>query len=249
MTLPLVIGNWKMNSLVSPACDMARSLAHKLVAVEGIEVVIAPPFTSLYPVGQIIKDSKLSLAGQNCYFENSGAFTGEISLEMLQDVGCGFILIGHSERRSVFGENDALINKKVHQTLKAGLTAVLCVGENLAQRKADETFKVLEMQLSQGLAGLPGLSQIVIAYEPVWAIGTGVNATPQQAVEVHAFIRHYIFEKLGFSEKIRIIYGGSVNPENSKNLLQEKEINGALVGGASLKLESFCAIINSALEP
>ena len=251
--LPLVIGNWKMNMLASQACDMARSLVDRLSEVEGVEVVIAPPFTSLYPVGQIIKGSRLRLAGQNFYFASKGAYTGEVSLEMLRDVGCDFALIGHSERRSLFGENDAAINKKVHRAIQMAITAVVCVGETLEQRKAGATLNIIETQLSKGLAGLSGerLSTLAIAYEPVWAIGTGVNATPEQVVDIHKFIRKFLFESLGFSEKVgtRILYGGSVNPENSKQLLQEEQIDGALVGGASLDFESFCAIINSALEP
>jgi len=251
--LPLVIGNWKMNMLASQACDMARSLVGRLSEVEGVEVVIAPPFTSLSPVGQIVKGSRLGLAGQNFYFESKGAYTGEVSLEMLRDVGCDFALIGHSERRSLFGESDEAINKKVHGAIQMGVTAVVCVGETLEQRKAGATISIIENQLSKGLAGLSGegLSRLAIAYEPVWAIGTGVNATPDQVVDIHKFIRKFLFESLGFSEKVgaRILYGGSVNPENSKQLLREEQIDGALVGGASLDCESFCAIINSALEP
>ena len=251
MTTPLVIGNWKMNMLSSQACDMARLLVDRLSGVEGVEVVIAPPFTLLHPVSQIIKGSRLGLAGQNFYFENKGAYTGEVSLEMLRDVGCDFALIGHSERRQLFKESDEAINKKVHCAIQMGITAVVCVGETLEQRKAGATLDVIETQLSKGLAGLSGLSTVAIAYKPVWAIGTGVNATPEQVVDIHTFIRKCLFESLGFSEKAgaRILYGGSVNPENSKQLLQEEQIDGALVGGASLNFESFCAIINSSLEP
>ncbi len=253
MVTPLVIGNWKMNMLVAQSCDMAHSLVSRMSAVEGVDIVIAPPFTSLHPVGQIIKGSGLILAGQNFYFKSDGAFTGEVSLEMLKDVGCSFAIIGHSERRGIFGEDDESINKKVHHAIKMEVTAVVCVGENLEQRKAGETFKIIETQLSQGLAGLSSedIARFVVAYEPVWAIGTGVNATPEQAVEVHKFIRKFLFGELGFSEQIgaRILYGGSVNSQSSQQLLREDEIDGALVGGASLNFESFCAIINSALEP
>lgn len=251
--LPLVIGNWKMNMLASQACDMARSLVARFSAIEGVEVVIAPPYTSLYSVSQVIKDSALGLAGQNFYPESNGAYTGEVSLEMLKDVGCGFVLIGHSERRCIFGESDTSINKKVHLAMQMGITAVVCVGETLEQRKAERTLDILKTQLSTGLAGLSGenISHLAIAYEPVWAIGTGVNASPEQVIEIHKFIRNFLFENLGFSKNLgaRILYGGSVNPENSRQLLKEKEIDGALVGGASLKFESFCDIINSALEP
>jgi triosephosphate isomerase len=242
-----------MNMLASQACDMAQSLVGKFSAVNGVEVVIAPPHTSLYPVSKIIKSSPIGLAGQNFFPESHGAFTGEVALEMLKDVGCSYALIGHSERRSLFGESDEVVNKKVHQAMRLGMTAVVCVGESLIQRRADATLDVLKTQLSMGLAGISGeyASKLVIAYEPVWAIGTGVNATPGQVVEVHKFIRSHLFETFELSEKqgFRILYGGSVTPENSSDLLREEEIGGALVGGASLNFESFCTIINSALEP
>ena len=253
MTNPLVIGNWKMNLLTAPACELAQSLVDRLSDARGVEVVIAPPFTSLYSVSQIVKGSPLGLAGQNFHYKSAGAYTGEAALEMLKDVGCNFSLIGHSERRSLFGETDEGVNKKIHHAMGLGILPIVCVGETLEQRNAGETLTTIESQLSIGLTGLSPeeKTRLVIAYEPVWAIGTGVNATPEQVVDVHKFIRKYLIESLGFSEEIgvRILYGGSVNPENSKQLLKEKEIDGALVGGASLNLESFCAIINSAIEP
>lgn len=236
--------------LASEACDLARSLIDR--PVEGVDVVIAPPFTSLYPVSQIIKGSGLGLAGQNFYSESKGAYTGEVSLEMLKDVGCTHALIGHSERRQLFGESDKEINKKIHLAIKLGITAVVCVGETREQRDAGKTLDVIKTQLSEGLAGLSGesIAQLVLAYEPVWAIGTGVNATPEQAVTTHKMIREFLFENQGFSGNIgaRLLYGGSVTPENCKELLCEEEIDGALVGGASLKFESFYAIIKSSLE-
>ena len=236
--------------LTSESCHLAQSLVER--ADEGVDVVIAPSFTSLYTVGQIIKNTPIGLAGQNFHSEMKGAYTGEVSLEMLNDVGCRYALIGHSERRQLFGESDVEINKKVHLALQNGFTAIVCIGETLEQREAGDTLKVIKIQLSQGLAGLSGdsISNLVIAYEPVWAIGTGLNATPEQAVEIHKFIRNFLFESLGFSKNVgvRILYGGSVTPKNCKELLSEKEINGALVGGASLNFESFCAIINSSLE-
>ncbi len=251
MTTPLVIGNWKMNMLASEACQLAQSLVD--ISFDGVDVVIAPPFTALFAASQIIKGSRIGLAGQNFHSEIKGAFTGEVSLEMLKDVGCGYALIGHSERRQLFGESDADVNKKVHLALQMGVTAVVCVGETLKQRETGETLNVIETQLQQGLAGLSGesIGHIAIAYEPVWAIGTGLNATPEQAVEIHKFIRKFLFGSQGFSEKIgtRILYGGSVTPENCKELLSEEEIDGALVGGASLNFESFYAIIKSNLEP
>jgi triosephosphate isomerase len=251
VTTPLVIGNWKMNMLASEACHLAQSLVDK--SVDGVDVVIAPPFTSLYAVSQIIKSSRLGLAGQNFHSEIKGAYTGEVSLEMLKDVGCGFALIGHSERRQLFGESDADVNKKVHLALQKGVTAVVCIGETQEQRESGETLSVIENQLRHGLVGLSGesIAHLAIAYEPVWAIGTGLNATPEQAVEIHKFIRKFLFENQGFSENLgtRILYGGSVTPENCKELLCEEEIDGALVGGASLNFESFYAIIKSSLEP
>ena len=237
--------------LASEACHLAQSLVD--MSVDGVDIVVAPPFTSIYAVSQVVKNSRIGLAGQNFHSEIKGAYTGEVSLEMLKDVGCSYVLIGHSERRQLFGESDADVNKKVHLALQMGVTAVVCIGETLEQRESGETLNVIVTQLQQGLAGLSGesIDHLAIAYEPVWAIGTGLNATPEQAVEIHKFIREFLFGSQGFSEKIgaRILYGGSVTPENCKELLSEEEIDGALVGGASLNFESFYAIIKSALEP
>jgi triosephosphate isomerase (TIM) len=250
VTTPLVIGNWKMNMLASESCRLARSLVE--MSVDGVDVIIAPPFTSLSAVSQIIGNSQLGLAGQNFHFEIKGAYTGEVSLEMLKDVGCGYVLIGHSERRKLFGESDADINKKVYLALQMGFTAVVCIGETEEQRESGKTLSVIQSQLQQGLAGLSGesIAHLVIAYEPVWAIGTGLNATPEQAVKIHKFIRGFLFRNQWFSEKtgVRILYGGSVTPDNCKELLSEEEIDGALVGGASLNFESFYTIIKSSLE-
>lgn len=251
MTTPLIIGNWKMNMLASEACHLAQSLVD--MSLDRVDVVVAPPFTSLYAVSQIIKNSQLGLAGQNFHSETKGAYTGEVSLEMLKDVGCSYVLIGHSERRQLFGESDADVNKKVHLALQMGVTAMVCIGETQEQRESGGTLNVIETQLRQGLAGLSGesIAHLAIAYEPIWAIGTGLNATSEQVVEIHKFIREFLFGTQGFSEKIgaRILYGGSVTPENCKDLLGEEEIDGALVGGASLNFESFYAIIKSTLEP
>ena len=233
--------------LSSEACSLAQLLVDS--SVEGVDVVIAPPFTSLYPVGQIIKDSGFALAGQNFYSECKGAYTGEVSLGMLKDVGCSYVLIGHSERRHLFRESDEEINKKVHLAIQMGLIAVVCVGETGEQKKEGNTQSVIEAQLAKSLAGLSGISlaRLAIAYEPVWAIGTGDNADPTQIVEIHKFIRKFLFEWPGFSGKFRarILYGGSVTPENCKNFLCEGEVDGVLVGGASLNFESFYAIINN----
>ena len=250
--LPLVIGNWKMNMLASQACDMARSLVDRLSEVEGVEVVIAPPFTSLYPVGQIINCSRLRLAGQHFYFASQGAYTGEVSLEMLRDVGCDVALIGHSERRSLFGEDDAAINKKVHRAIQMGITAVVCVGETLEQRKAGATLNIIETQLSKGLAGLSSerLSKLAIAYEPVWAIGTGVTATVDQAESAQDHLRKWLANRYNseVSESVRILYGGSVKGANASELMRQPNVDGALVGGASLETESFVPIVEAAVE-
>jgi triosephosphate isomerase (TIM) len=237
--------------LASEACHLARSLVE--MSVDGVDVVVAPSFTSLSAVSHVIKNSRLGLAGQNFHSEVKGAYTGEVSLEMLNDVGCGYVLIGHSERRKLFGESDADVNKKVYLALEMGFTAVVCIGETQEQRESGENLSVIESQLQQGLAGLSceSIAHLVIAYEPLWAIGTGLNATPEQAVETHKFIRRFLFENQGVSEKtgVRILYGGSVTPENCKELLSEEEIDGVLVGGASLNFKSFYAIIKSSLEP
>jgi len=184
--------------LASEACDLTQSIVD--MSVDGVDVVIAPPFTSLYAVSQIIKNSRLGLAGQNFYSETKGAYTGEVSLEMLKDVGCGYVLIGHSERRQLFGESDSDVNKKIHLALQMGVTAVVCIGETQKQRESGETLSVIETQLQQGLVGLSGesISHLALAYEPVWAIGTGLNATPEQAVKIHKYIRKFLFENQGF---------------------------------------------------
>ncbi len=250
MSIPLVIGNWKMNMLTSDACDLASSLVDSFF--EGVDVVIAPPFTSIYPVSQVIKGSRLGLAGQNFYSDTKGAYTGEISLEMLRDVECSYVLIGHSERRQLFSESDEDVNRKIQHAVKMGMTAVVCIGENQKQRDDGDTLNIIEAQLSNALAGLSGenLATIVVAYEPIWAIGTGKNATPAQVVNVHKFIRNFLFETQKFSNnnKPRILYGGSVTPNNCKELFCEEEIDGALIGAASLNFESFYAIIKSCYE-
>jgi len=212
--------------------------------------VLAPPFTALGVVRKLIENSGIWLAGQNIYFEAKGAWTGEISAAMLIDAGCRFVILGHSERRSYFHEDDALINRKIKAALKNELQVIFCIGETLEQREREQTEDVVELQLKNGLQGMDAgdLKNLVIAYEPVWAIGTGETATPGQAQEVHCFVRKFLergFGK-GVAESIRIQYGGSVNPENSKLLLSQKDIDGALVGSASLNAKSFATIINSA---
>ncbi len=250
MRRPVVAGNWKMNCLQSEAEDLTRQLLARNDLRGNVEVILAPPFTALGVVRKLVDGSGIQLAGQNIHFEPRGAWTGEISAAMLVDSGCKYVILGHSERRSDFHEDDALINKKIQAALKEELHVIFCVGETLQQRERNETRAVIESQLKLGLESLTDrdLESMVIAYEPVWAIGTGKTAAPEQAQEVHQFIRTFIettFEK-STAESVRIQYGGSVNPGNSKILMAQKDIDGALVGSASLDAESFTAIINSA---
>lgn len=247
---PIIGGNWKMYKTPSQAVSTAKSLKVKLVNVDAVDVVIYPPFTAVLPVFEIIKETNIRVGGQNLHWEDEGAFTGEISAQMLLDTGCEYVIIGHSERRHIFGEKDDGINKKVKKALQTGLKPIFCVGEKLEQRNERLTEKVIERQLREGLADVTLLNpdDLVVAYEPVWAIGTGVNATPEQAEQVHNFIRGLLSEIFGSetSGMIRIQYGGSVKPGNAVELLSQENIDGALVGGASLEPGSFTTIIKSA---
>tara|TARA_Y100001936_G_C16056431_1_gene661341 strand:+ start:989 stop:1750 length:762 start_codon:yes stop_codon:yes gene_type:complete len=250
MKKPLIVGNWKMNLLISEATILARGVADFVRTLSGIRVVLAPSFTLISEVRNVLSGSNLSLACQNFYYEENGAYTGEVSVDMIKDAGCDFAILGHSERRQLFGETDDLINKKLGCAVDKGLNSILCVGETGYQRKTGKTFEIIEQQLFIGLAGIEGqdLQNISIAYEPVWAIGTGKNATANQIEEVHIFIRKIITDKL-FNKEIKpltILYGGSVTPQNCKDILAHKDVDGALVGAASLNIDSFCAIINSA---
>jgi len=247
---PIIGGNWKMYKTPSEAAETAKALRAQLAGVSGPDVVICPPATSLLAMRDILSGTRIKLGGQNFYWEEEGAFTGEISARMLIDAGCEFIVIGHSERRHVFGESDQDVNKKIKKALASGLKPIFCVGETLAEREAGKTEIVVGDQLHTGLAGItiaqPG--NFVIAYEPVWAIGTGVNASPAQAEEVHKFIRELLSEIYGDANagQVRLQYGGSVKPGNAAELLSQKNIDGALVGGASLDAESFSAIVAAA---
>jgi triosephosphate isomerase len=245
--LPFIAGNWKMNKTVGEALDLVRELKKAILGVKEVEVAVAPPFTALYAVRRELEDTPIRLAAQSLYWEEKGAFTGEVSPLMLKEVGCHYVIIGHSERRQFFGETDETVNRRIKAALAQGLKVIFCMGETLKEREEGKTFSVIERQMSGGLKGLGDkeLRNAVIAYEPVWAIGTGKTATPEQAEEVHRFIR----EKVGkiysrmVSEEIRIQYGGSVTPENIKGLMSQPNIDGALVGGASLKAESFSKIV------
>ena len=250
MRRPVIAGNWKMNMFRSEAEDLVGQLVGWKDLPQTVDIILAPPFTALDVVRQRIENSGIQLAGQNIYFEPKGAWTGEISAAMLKDTGCEFVILGHSERRIYFKEDDAMINDKIGAALKNKLHVIFCVGETLEQREQDQTQEVITCQLKKGLRGLDAgeLENIVIAYEPVWAIGTGKTATPEQAQEVHAFTRIFVEGTFGKSaaETIRILYGGSVSPKNSKSLLDQKDIDGALVGSASLNFELFRDIIISA---
>ena len=249
MRTPFVVGNWKMHKTVADALALVTELKNQLSSVKGVAYGVAPPFTALAPVAKRIEGSSIALAGQNCHWEDKGAFTGEVSPAMLADVGCTWVIVGHSERRALFGETDEGVGKKARAVLAAGLGVIACVGETERERDAGDTTRVVDRQLAGALAGLEANQpdRIVVAYEPVWAIGTGRTATPAQAQEVHAHIRGRLRERFGgAADAIRIQYGGSVKPQNAAQLMSEPDIDGALVGGASLQAEDFVAIVKGA---
>lgn len=247
MRTPIIAGNWKMNTVLEEATALVEELKGLVSDVKDVEVVVCPPFISLSAVQDVIKDSNIKLGAQNVYWEKSGAFTAEVSAPMLKSVGCTYAIIGHSERRSYFGETDETVNKRTFAALEEGLKPIVCVGETLEEREADKTFDVIKQQITGGLVNLTQeqMASIVIAYEPVWAIGTGKTATKEQAQEVHAFIRKLLAELFGdaTAEATRIQYGGSVKPENATELMGQPDIDGALVGGAALKAASFEGIV------
>ena len=247
MRIPLIAGNWKMHTTIREAEQLASAVVQAANKVSGRDVMIAPPYTALAAVSPVLSGTGVILGAQNVHWEEQGAFTGEISVPMLKDLGCTMAIVGHSERRHVFGETDFMINRRLTGAMQFGLVPVFCIGETLKQREAGNTLKVLEDQIRAGLAGieLADGGQIVVAYEPVWAIGTGKTATESQAQEVHSFIRTLladIYEK-NIADQIRILYGGSVKLENIDILMEQKDIDGALVGGAALKAEMFERII------
>ncbi len=241
---PLFAANWKMNKTVKEAMQTARELKEGLKGIKDKEILVCPPFISLSELRTIFHRSNIQLGAQNMHYEDKGAFTGEISPLMLKEL-CSYVILGHSERRHIFDEDDYLINKKLHAALKHNLKPILCVGETIEERGGGKEKEVVEKQLSEGLKGveMQDIPEITIAYEPVWAIGTGKTATPEEAAEMHRNIRLNLNEILGQdSEKIRIIYGGSVTPENVSSLMAKQEIQGALVGGASLDADKFVKI-------
>jgi len=241
---PLIAGNWKMNLTLAQSLDLARAVEE---GASSGEVAVCVPFTAISVVGEALKGSSVRLGAQDCHWEAQGAFTGEVSTGMLKEAGCQVVIIGHSERRKLFGETDEAVNKKLSAALKAGLTPIVCVGETLEERESQKTWRVLETQLAGGLKGFApaDLSKVVVAYEPVWAIGTGKTASPAQAQEAHLFIRAQLEKLYGkaFAGGVRILYGGSVTAENVDTLMTQPDVDGALVGGASLKKDSFLRIM------
>jgi len=241
----LIAGNWKMHKTPSQTREFFKEFLPQVEGIDNVEILICPPFVSLPAAVEAVKGSPVKIGGQNCYFEKEGPFTGEISPVMLREVGCEYVIIGHSERRHIFGESDELINKKVISALEEGLRVILCVGETLQEREGGLTFTVVETQLKLGLSGVEDkLDRIEIAYEPVWAIGTGVAAKPEDAQEVHRFIYQKLRElNPQKAERVRVLYGGSVKPDNAEAILSQPDIKGVLVGGASLKPDSFARIV------
>ncbi len=242
----MIAGNWKMNTTLAEARALAEGLVRDIPSSVNATVLICPPFTALTAVGQVIAGSRIALGAQNMYFQEKGAYTGEISPLMLLDAGCSHVILGHSERRRQMGEGSETVNMKLKLALASGLTPIVCVGETLPEREAGHMEAVIREQVHVSLADIPHhqLASIVIAYEPVWAIGTGQVATPEQAEAVHKFVRSILPE--GQGEAISVLYGGSVSPDNAAILLAKPDIDGALVGGASLKSDSFAAIVQAA---
>lgn len=232
---------------VQEAVDLAKSLRQSLSSLSGVETVLCPPFIDLTEVHKIISGSGIKLGAQDCYWQNEGAYTGEVAPKMLKSAGCDYCIIGHSERRTYFNETNETVNKKVLAVLAEGMMPIMCVGETLAERETNKTFDVIKAHVENGLKGVSkeSIEKVVLAYEPVWAIGTGKTATPAQAQEVHAYIRSLLTNMYGegASRNIRIQYGGSVKPENAGEIMKEKDVDGALIGGASLKTDTFTEIV------
>jgi triosephosphate isomerase len=247
MRTPLIAGNWKMFKTVQEAVSFVKELRSVVKDVNQVEIVVAPPFTAVHPAAEALRNSNVGVAAQDVYWEREGAFTGEVSAAMVREAGAQYVIIGHSERRRLFGETDATVNRKVVAALGAGLIAIVCVGETLEEREGNQTLTVLDRQVKDGLDGLSAaqVAELVIAYEPVWAIGTGRVATAAQAEEAHAHIRTRLRQWFGAdaAERCRVIYGGSVKADNIAELIREPDVDGALVGGASLDIKSFGEIV------
>ena len=249
---PFIAGNWKMHKITSEAVELVKALNEASPELADAEIVVIPPFTTLSEVSKTLQGSAIKIGAQNLFWEEKGAFTGELSASMLKDAGCQYVVIGHSERRQYFGETDETVNKKIKAALAHGLIPIVCIGESLEEREKGETIDKVDSQINAGLEGLgkEQMSKIIIAYEPIWAIGTGLTATPAQAEEVHSFIREKLTEKYGneTASCAIILYGGSVKPDNTYSLLKEQNINGALVGGASLEADSFIQIAKESIK-
>lgn len=247
MRKPIIAGNWKLNKTIPEAIQLVNGIKRETYNINTVDIVVCPPFTALSEVSGMINDTNIKLGAQDLFWEEKGAYTGEISAELLKDAGCKFVIVGHSERRKFFNETNQNINKKVKAAINNELIPIMCVGEKLEERESSKTFNIVEEQIKGGLDGISkeDIIKVIIAYEPVWAIGTGKNATPQQAEEVHKFIRKLISDiyDAKVSSILRIQYGGSVSPDNIEELIKEEDIDGALVGGASLKIDTFTQII------
>lgn len=249
MRKKVVVGNWKMNKTVTEAGELVSAILEQLGdCLVGCEVGVAPAFPALTEVGKVIERSDIRLVAQNCHYEDDGAYTGEVSVRMLESLGCAYVIVGHSERRQYFGETNRTVNLRLRKALAEGMQVIMCVGETLEEREGGVTDKVVTEQVKEGLEGVGDLGGVVLAYEPVWAIGTGKTATPEQAEEVHVSIRATIRDMYGdiAAEHLRIQYGGSVKPSNAVELFAMPNIDGGLIGGASLKAEDFVAIVKAA---
>jgi triosephosphate isomerase len=249
---PFIAGNWKMHKTIPEALELVKALKKASSELTDVTLIVIPPLTALSEASQEIEGSPLELGAQNLFWEKKGAFTGEVSAEMLKDTGCQYVVVGHSERRQYFGDTNETVNKKIKAALAQNLVPIMCIGESIEEREAEKTIQKIESQINAGLEAISKeeMSQIVIAYEPIWAIGTGLTATPSQAEEVHSFIREKLREKYGndTASYAIILYGGSVKPANAYSLMKEKNINGALVGGASLEADPFIEIAKEAIR-
>jgi triosephosphate isomerase len=249
MRTPFIAGNWKMFKTVAEAASFVTDLRAAVANVTGVQIVVGPPFTAIHAAAQAARGSNIEVSSQNLHWEKQGAFTGETSAAMIREAGAAYVIIGHSERRQLFGETDAIVNRKVQSAIAQGLTPIMCVGETLDERERNETLAILDRQIKGGLDGVTAdqVAALIVAYEPVWAIGTGRNATAAQAGEAHAHIRTRLRQWFGgdAADKCRVIYGGSVKPDNIRALIAEPDVDGALVGGASLEVRSFADIVKS----
>jgi len=247
MRTPLIAGNWKMFKTVAEAVVFAKELRSLVKDISGVDIIVAPPFTAIHAVAEALRNANVAVSAQDVYWEKEGAFTGEVSAGMIKEAGAEYAIIGHSERRRLFGETDATVNRKIVAAIGVGLTPIACIGETLDERERNETLAVLDRQIKNGLDGLASgqVGELVVAYEPVWAIGTGRNATAAQAEEAHAHIRTRLRQWFGAeaADRCRVLYGGSVKPDNIANLIQEPDVDGALVGGASLEVRSFGELV------